>query len=109
MVFNSPRNKIRTDCPTSKKGREVLRALDGAQVIWDARIMEQAGKQSLWSILGSGILSALCSAIGRYETIAAPSSAAGMAVAEFFAVIGWLLLAAAVLLMVVRAVKSVRS
>jgi hypothetical protein len=70
--------------------------------------MEQAGKPSLWSIVGFGFFSALCSAVGRYESVSAPLSATGMAIAEFFAVIGWLLLAAAVGLMIVWAIKSVR-
>lgn len=71
--------------------------------------MEQADKQRLWQIIGFSVLNGLCMAIARYERVAAPSSPLGQAIAEFFVVVGWLALAAAVILMLVWAVKSVRS
>lgn len=70
--------------------------------------MEQANKPRVLTVIGSGLLTAVFMGGGRYLSVGS-TSAIRLAFAEFLAVIGWLLMAATVVLMVLWAAKSVRS
>lgn len=71
-------------------------------------LMEQANKPSNFGIIGSGLLAAIVMGLAHYFRFES-TSAMAHTFGNFLTAIGWLLLIWTVVLMVLWAIKSVRS
>jgi uncharacterized membrane protein len=70
--------------------------------------MEQANRPSIFRIIGSGLLAAIVIGLAHYFRFES-TSAMAHTFGNFLTAIGWLLLIWTVVLMVLWAIKSVRS